>query len=213
MGKQVILRIITVVVIMVMLPVSWALYNVWKDWYTKPIELTPEEKVAKATQTVSDAARKCMVAEVAEGAADPDDMVLIAKATVLQKELGRDPCAIFLKYTLMRAPSEESAWAYIRDPDVVVGKQKARTAWATRIANAYAIVDRALKGDFSFQESGEKPEVREQRKRILGCREIKYIRVWPWNTARTNVKAMEKETDPSPRFASPSGTRFFCLSR
>lgn len=201
-------------VFVLMLPISYAIYTAWSDWYHKQAPLTPQQKVEQAARQVSDTTRKCIEAEVAEGAADEDDQMIIAYGMIKLMDRGRDLCQVFLKYTQMRAPSQEDSWAWVRDPGFVLdGKGQARDVWAKRVASARRATDKALKGDFSFVAKNENTAIVEKRKAMLQCSEIKYDRVWATNTARTNLEAMSRETDQTLRFVSPAGTKFFCNTR
>jgi len=193
-------HIITIIVVMLMLPVSWASYVMWRDWYYKAPQQTPQ-------QTEVSAKKKCYTAEAAEGAASQNDQVLVVKAAMrVSKDRNLDPCWIFTRYTLMRAPSQEKKLALLRDPDFVAGKGGWFQAAASRVATATIVVDQALKGDFQFVP-GEPQEVELARRRILDCVE-KFKRVWPINTARTDADAMQKEMGQS--WTSPAGTVFYC---
>jgi|GEM_PF-2255442 len=205
---------VVTVVVMFMLPVSYGTYVMWSDWYYKQAPLTPQQKVEQAVRQVSDTTRRCIEAEVAEGAADEDDQMIIAYGMIKLMDRGRDPCHIFLKYTQMRAPSQEDGWSWLRDPGFVLeGKGQTRDVWGKRVASARRVADKALKGDFSFVAKNENPLVVEKRRAMLQCPEIKYDRVWPTNSARTSVEAMSRETDQTIRFVSPAGTKFFCNTR
>lgn len=178
---------------------AWILYSEYKELrYSKP--------VVSAEARYSAASRACMIAEAAEGAASKNDQVLIVSAAMrVAKKRNVDPCFLFSRYTLLRAPSDEKKFAWPRDPNAVELKT-VLPAFDSRHASATEVVDQMLAGNNSLVP-GEDPAVELKRRQMLECVE-KYKRVWPINTARTNEQRMTKEMGAS--FISPFGTKFFC---
>jgi hypothetical protein len=179
--------------------VAWIGYSEYKNFrYSKP--------VVSAEARYSAASRDCMIAEAAEGAASENDQILIVSAMMrVSKKRNIDPCFLFTRYTLLRAPSDESKAALLRDPNFVDLK-KSLPAFESRLATATKAVDRMLAGDVSFVP-GEDATVELRRHQMLQCVE-KYKRIWWANTARTNEERMRTEMGAS--FQSPLGTMFYC---
>jgi hypothetical protein len=147
-----------------------------------------------------------MIAEAAEGAASENDQVLIVSAMRrVAKKRNVDPCFLFSRYTLMRAPSDEGKAAWPRDPNFVELKTNL-PAFGSRHASATKVVDRMLAGDQSFAP-GEDPAIELKRHQMLQCVE-KYRRIWWVNTAKSNQSRLESQMGDS--FVSPLGTVFFC---
>lgn len=176
-------------------------YTEYKLWRYS----TPSADIRYSTST-----RQCLIAEAAEGSASENDQVLIVRAALREaNDRSVDPCWLFTRYTLMRAQSQEDARALVRDAGFVIGKGGWFAAAQSRIALAEKVVDRALKGDFSFAK-GEAVDIELKRRQMLDC-VAKYIRVWPLNTARTDFDAMRRDMGES--FKSPVGTEFFCKKK
>ncbi len=179
--------------------VAWIMYSEYKTFrFTKPI--------MSAEARYSAASRACMIAEAAEGSASKNDQVLIVSAMLrVAKDRNIDPCFLFSRYTLLRAPSDEAKFAWPRDPNAVELKTWL-PAFESRHASATEVVDRMIAGNRALVP-GEDPAIELKRRQMLECVE-KYKRVWPVNTARTNEVRMTTEMGAS--FVSPIGAKFFC---
>ncbi len=178
---------------------AWILYSEYKHFRYSKSEVSAETRYSVAS-------RECMIAEAAEGAASENDQILIVSAMLrVAKKRNVDPCFLFTRYTLLRAPSDETKAAWPRDPNFVELK-KSLPAFESRLATATKAVDRLLAGNATFVP-GEDAAVELRRHQMLSCVE-KYKRIWWVNTARTNPERMKGEMGEV--FESPLGTLFYC---
>ncbi len=197
--KSIMRMVIGIPLTVLSLLLAWILYGEYKEMRYKAPIVSAETKLTVAS-------RQCMIAEVSEGAASENDQVMIASALLrVAKKRNVDPCFLFSRYTLLRAPSDEGKTAGLRDPNAIELKTYL-PAYASRHALATTVVDRVLSGNVSFA-TGEDPAIELKRHQMLACVE-KYERIWWMNTARTDDARMKSEMGES--FKSPLGTVFFC---
>jgi len=157
-------------------------------------DVFPEVKVSKEDPviTIQKTGRDCLRAEMYEAGKDKVDMILIAHAVSKLSTKYGGVCNVFTQYRLLRAPSQGAYkhgllhWG--RDVGLVLAKASTRKHLKYR----KAVVDAILK----HHDAGEDlmQDLPEPARRLLKC-EMRVNRVWPTNSAGTDVQALKAWAD------------------
>lgn len=212
MRKHIVTVVIVCIIGIPMLGVTWAGYQMWRDWYFKVPVLTPEQKREVFAKQGDEASERCMQAEAVEAGVSENDMLLVYLASQHESEqTGVGACTIFKNYTLLRAPSQGPGSA-VRDASFVLDwKTWVSSKTSEKVGMAARVRERMLKGNLGFVGTDKiPPDVLKKMEDVKHC--VRRInRVWATNTAGTDLDKMKAESNPSMSVTTPSGAMFFCL--
>ena len=157
-------------------------------------DIFPEPKTIKEDPVVviQKSDRDCLRAEMYEAGKDKVDMILIAHAVNILSAKYGGVCNVFTQYRLLRAPSQGAYkhgilhWG--RDVSIVLAKAQTRTHLKNRIAMVDVILKRHDAGNDLVQD------LPKPAKKLLRC-VVRVLRVWPTNSAGTDVQALKTWAD------------------